>query len=256
MTVNTQIETNVEPFWQGLQTGQLDTSDSDTEELTADDGQHIQIAVLDKWQQQGAALGGYKVGLTSGQARNMFGQGVRPFGFILQDRILASAANLEYSSVVGIGVENELVFRLGSTLAGDNISRADAFAAIDGVAPGFEINQMRFRGAISQGARIADNLSQWGIVAGEFQNKNQDYDKLTVQLSCDQTLRQTVNAEGHIDNHFDSIAALANRLHRFGKRLEKGMYVITGSFTRQKVIGTGDWLGDFGDIGQVSLKIT
>ncbi|MBV1904990.1 MAG: hypothetical protein KUG75_02850, partial [Pseudomonadales bacterium] len=238
---------------QGLQSGKLDTSA--LPELELDPGQRIQLELLERWQSEGAALGGYKVGLTSGQARNMFGKGVRPFGFILQERVLVTGADLAYSSVTGLGLENELVFRLGQDLTGGEITRDDAYQAVAGVAPGFEINQIRFRGALSQGDRVADNLSQWGIVRGEFVDKSQDYDKLVVTLARDGSICQEVHADGHIDDHFASIAALANRLHLFGRGLKKDMLVITGSFTRQKVEGPGNWQGDFGPIGQVTLNI-
>ncbi len=56
-----------------------------------------------------------------------------------------------------------------------------------------------------------------------------------------------------IDDHFVSLAVLANTLGRFGRHLEAGQKVITGSFSNHKVKEPGHWLADFGSIGSVDI---
>ena len=243
----------LDKLWQGMQAGAITAA---LPETRVDDGQTLQLALLQKWLDTGETLGGYKIGLTSGAARNMFGEGIRPFGFILSSRIHQSGDTLDRSSVGALGLENELVFRVAEDIASDSADSQLARSVVDGVAPGFEINQIRLKTGASQGIRIAENLTQWGIVAGHFIGPDQNFDDLTVSLTKGGETVQKTAASGHIDNHFESIAALINRLHQFGLGLKKGQLLITGSYTRQTVNAPGKWVGDFEGIGKVEVTVT
>ena len=148
-------------------------------------------------------VGGWKVGLTSGRARDSMGK----------------------------------------------VDRADVIAAIDGACAAFEINEQRLGRGASPGERLADNLNQWGVVVGALSRLDWprfDFERLVVSMTRDADRLETVHAQGHIDDHFDSIAALVRQLARFGLPLAAGAAVITGSFTRQPVARAGIYRGDFG----------
>ena len=151
----------VDRLWQGIQAGRIDETFPETD---VDDGQRMQLQLLDKWRDQGEELGGYKIGLTSGAARNIFGVGIRPFGYVLKSRIFRSGDAVTLSDIGKMGVENELVFRVARDIKTDSATREDALSVLDGVAPGFEINQLRLTSAQSPGIRLAENLSQWGTM--------------------------------------------------------------------------------------------
>ena len=245
-----------EMIWRSVHSGELDTRPP---EISVHEGQRLQLRILDRWIKQGEALAGYKIGLTSGEARDAFGVGIRPFGFILQSRVLGSGDCVQRNQIGRMGIENELVFRVGESISATGITREAAREAIEAVAPAFEINQRRLLsipgGQASNGIRVADNLSQWGIVTGGFVDLDQDFDNLVVSLSCDGESVQEVSANGHIDDHFTSIAALINRLHDYGRGLSRGDLIITGSFTKQPIDSPGRWCGNFGEIGQVELQV-
>ncbi len=240
----------VDQLWQEINRGTLN---GQYPELDVDEGQRLQLQICDRWVARGDAIGGYKIGLTSGTARDSFGPGVRPFGYILESRILASGDAVTLSDLGKMGIENELVFRVGQDIRTGDATPESARAIIDGVAPGFEINQIRLNVPASNGIRLAENLTQWGIVAGRFVSPDQDYESLAVSLARNGETVETVSASGHIDDHFVSIARLVNRLHQFGRGLTKGALLITGSFTRQPVRDPARWRGDFGSLGSVEL---
>ena len=207
-------------------------------------------------------VAGWKIGLTSGVARDSMGAGFRPFGYILADRVFSSGAVIPLAPFraageIRVGVENELCFRLGEALSGD-ASADQARAAVASVAAGFEINEQRLPRDANVVDRLGDDLNQWGIVAGEdvvLDFATFDFASLSVALSLNDAVVETVAARGHIDDHFASIAALARQLGRFGRALEAGSRVITGSYTRQRVADACRWQGDFGpEIGQVSVE--
>jgi 2-keto-4-pentenoate hydratase len=247
----------IDILWNGAREGEVA---AELPDLEVDDGQRLQTELLGRWLSAGEQLAGYKVGLTSGAARNAFGPGVRPFGYILASRVLQSGDHLALADVKNLGVENELVLRIGKSIKATGVTATDARDIVDAVAPGFEINQNRLRKPGSNGIRVADNLSQWGIVVGELQalddGLDQRLEQLKVRLKKDAEIVQEVAAAGHIDNHFESIAALINRLHRFDRGLQAGDLVITGSFTRAPVTEPARWCGDFGDLGEVCLEVT
>ena len=85
--------------------------------------------------------------------------------FILKSRIYASGSKLPLSQLHKGQVENELAIRIGADLGGD-ATREDAIAAVDCILPGFEINQKRLPPGADTGLRVADNLSNYGIVVG------------------------------------------------------------------------------------------
>ena len=207
-------------------------------------------------------VAGWKIGLTSGVARDSMGQGFRPFGYILADRVFSSGAVIPLAPFrqgedIRVGVENELCFRMATALSGD-ASADEARAAVESVAAGFEINEQRLPRDASVVDRLGDDLNQWGIVAGEdvvLDFGAFDFASLSVALSLNGAVVETVAARAHIDDHFASIAALARQLGRFGRTLEAGSRVITGSYTRQRVAAACRWEGDFGpEIGQVSVE--
>ena len=213
-----------------------------------------QLETLEGKLAAGEALGGWKVGLTSGQARDSMGAGFRPFGYILESRIFASGARIGLDAFERVGVENECCFTIGRELAG-GVSREAVADAVQGVAPAFEINERRLPADAPAPDRLADDLSQWGIVAGVSRAvKGVDFESLVVTLARDGEAVETVAARGHIEDHFASIAALAAQLSRFGRTLQPGQRIITGSFGRCPVTEPSRWSGNFGsELGVVEV---
>ena len=211
-----------------------------------DEGLRRQLAALGSRE-----VGGWKVGLTSGQARDSMGRGFRPFGYILKERIYRAddtSPVFRLADFERVGVENEMCFRLRETLRGD-ASRDDAIAAVAGAMPAFEINEQRLGAGASVADRLADDLNQYAIVVGREEVldwRHFDLRALCVVLRRNDEIVQTVEAKGHIDDHFDSIAALARQLDHFGRSLDAGSYVITGAHTRQAVTQPSRYRGDFG----------
>jgi 2-keto-4-pentenoate hydratase len=220
-----------------------------------EDGERAQLAVLSRWVQQGGSRAGWKVGLTSGAVRDSFGAGVRPFGFILSDRVFSSGATIDLGRMSRPGLETELCFRVGRRLSGPGVDAAEVEESIDWVAPAFELNETRIDGPQDPGVRVADNLTQWGIVVGPAVSPLPDrsaFERVVVTLTRDGQVLETVAAAGYIDDHYLSIARLAKELSKFDLAVEEGDLVITGSMARQKDgIPPGEYVGSFAGIGEV-----
>ena len=237
--------------WEGANRGHFDPTGF---EVDLAGGQRLQVRLLQRWQHQGETVGGWKLGMTSGQSRDAFGPGFRPFGFILQSRVLASGAKISVRQIARGGIENELCFIMAEPL-GANATRDDARAAVAGVAPAFEINQRRIDASAAPGIRIADDLANWGIVVGEPVTPPESLDELTVVLRQSGEEIDRVSAAGHIDDHFQTLTTLARELAEHGLALEPGHRVITGAFTRTP-LAPGSYEGDFGPaVGTVRVEV-
>jgi 2-keto-4-pentenoate hydratase len=244
----------IDTLWAATRGGQVDPGSYPP--LTLAEGQRLNLELLDRHCAAGDGLGGWKLGLTSGTSRDAFGPGIRPFGFILASRVFASG--VELSRFPGMRLENELCFTLAESLRGDRVSAEDARAAVATVAPAYELNQQRLSGPADQGLRVAENLSQWGIVVGQGIALNQvdDLEAIEVALVLNGREIERVPARGHIDDHFASIARLAKELAVHGRGLAPGEHIITGAFARHQA-ELGHWCGQFGDqLGAVEVNLT
>jgi 2-keto-4-pentenoate hydratase len=212
---------------------------------------------LTELERQGESIGGWKLGLTSGESRDAFGPGIRPFGFILASRVLEDGCSLDWSRVGTGGIENEVCFLIGEDVRAP-VTPVGIRSRLAGVAPGFEINQRRIPASSPPPERVVDGLSNWGIVAGKTRPVDaiDDFATMTVTLTHDGQVVKEVSAAGHIDDHFQSLATLANQLLDFGRHLKRGDHVITGAFGRQAQPAAGWWSGTFGaTLGRVSVRI-
>ena len=223
------------------------------EDLSLEEGQQYQTELLQRWLDAGETIGGWKVGMTSGPNRNAMGDGIRPFGFILASRIKTAADTLSIATLHRGQVENELCFLIGSEL-GARATRSDAIQAVDAVLPAFEINQKRLPGSVVPGLRVADDLSNWGIAIGEPVAPPPDLSTLTVTLSGENSVIEKVASEGHIDDHYESLATLARGLADYGQSLQPGQYVITGAYGKTP-FAPGVYEGAF-NLGIGTVKVS
>ncbi len=230
-----------------------------TQELEA--GQGRQVQRMRQLQAQGLVMGGWKLGQTSGGSRDAFGPGYRAFGYVRQDRIFKSGATLVGRQISPWGIETEACFILQQDLIGE-VDAAQARAAV-WVAPAFELNQTRLGSDAPVPDRIADNLSNWGICVGTAVPVPRDWQPHELVVAMGQRTkdhgdveRNSVAAANHIDDHFESLALLANRLQQFGEQLKTGEHVITGAYGRVREPSVGTWYGDFDVLGQVEVCIS
>ena len=216
-----------------------------------------QLAHLANLEAAGERVGGWKLGQTSGEARDAFGAGIRAFGHILASRIFDSGVRLAWSEIGNGGIENEVCFTIGRDIT-HPVTPETVRDYLAGVAPAFEINQRRIPATAPTAERIADDLANWGIVVGGVRPIPAGWqpEAMTVTLMHEGNAVKAVPAAGHIDDHFESLARLANELLGFGRHLRAGDRVITGAFGRQNQPGAGIWSGEFGpDLGTVTLTV-
>jgi 2-keto-4-pentenoate hydratase len=220
------------------------------------DGLPLQLALAGLWQRGGEELGGWKIGWTSGAARDRGGPGFRPFGFVLASRILPSGSALSADQVPGGALEPEICVTIGSRLAGPDVTTEQARAAVESVAPAFEVISHRLPDSLSLAARIGNGLNNWGLVVGEPHARDIALDSLLVEVRRDGTLLDSgVSNVERVDDPFVSLTRVTRELHAYGLALEPGQRVITGSITPGAKIQGGRYEATFGPLGSVAVDI-
>lgn len=240
----------VDAVFAGTRAGHIDVSGIDDCDL--DGALDLQLGVLERWVEAGEELGGWKVGLTSGAARDAMGESFRPFGYILKSRIIASGTPIPVADLSKCFVEPELCFTIGGRIP-DDLDEQTIRAAVRAVAPAFEVAERRLPAGAEPQLKLVDDLLHWGIVVGREHPLDVDVTDLTVELRCGEDLVSTGHSGTGIDDPYVSLARLVARLRAHGRDLQPGHRVITGSVTKaQAVDGPSEWSARFGALGDVT----
>jgi 2-keto-4-pentenoate hydratase len=210
--------------------------------LTIDQAYRVQLGLLDRWIARGERLAGWKVGLTAPVIQKQFGMPEPVMGFLLESSHRTSGAAFRHAELLQPGFENELCLTVGSRLEGSHVTRAQARAVITAVQPAFEIIETRgdFRADVTQS--LTDNCQQKAFVTGPASPLPAGWEPgdTTVEVLINgQRADHAVGSEetGH---PLGAVAWLAKKLAEFGRRIEPGHRVMSGSFTKQYPISRGD----------------
>lgn len=226
--------------------------------LDIDTALKVQLAVLERRVADGETQAGWKIGLTSPAVRAHFNTELQPFGYLMQSGIYESGAEIAIDSVTaGCGLEPELCWIMARDLKGPGATPEKARDAVSGVCPGMEINEKRSGGIKDFGLAVADNLTQWGIVvAAPVSPVPDDFDSdaLEVSMRCNGKTAATSIGKDVIDDHFVSLATLANVLARCGHKIEAGHRIITGSFSKHDVKKGETWKAEFSRLGSCTIS--
>ncbi|MCH9045544.1 MAG: fumarylacetoacetate hydrolase family protein [SAR324 cluster bacterium] len=223
-----------------------------------DDGYRVQLGILAKQIKSGERHAGWKVGLTGKAIQAQVNFHEQVFGYLLESGELKSGAVIAFDDLVAPSFETELCVTIGQPLKGPNATAKTARAAICGVAPSIELVEKRGDFAGDPPLSMADNVQQKYFITGP----------LTSPLAPDVELRETAveifidgeclqRAAGHevMGGPEASVAWLANKLSEFGRKLEPGMRVMTGSLTKQFTIAPGDLIeARFDPYGSVTAE--
>lgn len=226
--------------------------------LTVDEGYGVQLGLLEKYLAAGERHAGWKVGLTAKAIQDQIGFHEPVFGFLLERGHRASQAVIPFEELLAPSFEAELCLTLGEGLKGPGVSLEQARAAISAVQPAFEIVEKRGDFAADPSLSLADNVQQKYFVTGEAVPLNGDGDALSrtvVEIFINGESVQRADGSSVMGDPAASVAWLANRLAAYGKTLQAGLRIMSGSFTRQFPIGQGDLIeAKFKPFGEVSAE--
>jgi 2-keto-4-pentenoate hydratase len=201
----------------------------------------VQLGLLDRYVGMGERHAGWKVGLTAKAMQQQQGVHEPVFGFLLESGHRSTGAVFSINELIRPGFENELCITLGRTLAGPAVTVAQAREAIATVAPALEIVERRGDFTADLHLALADNAQQKAFVTGaECPLGQLDLATVSVDVRVNGIQQERARGAEVLGTPVASIAWLANKLAEFGRRLEAGMQIMSGSITRLYPAKAGD----------------
>ena len=223
------------------------------------DGYRVQLRIADLRAVNGDARSGWKVGLTAKAIQEMEGFDEPILAALFQSGYRATGSQLRHAEMIDPAFENELCIVLGEPLEGPRVTPEAARRAIATVAPALEIVERRGKLSDAPPLGIADNLGQKAYVVGEPVAFSADTD--LAASTCAVSVNDAVILRGEgsavLGDPVNSVVWLANKLGAFGRRIEAGEPIMTGSFTMPTPLNIGDTVRtQFTPFGAVAVDIT
>ena len=210
--------------------------------LTVEQAYRVQLGLLDRWVAKGERLAGWKVGLTAPVIQKQFGMHEPVMGFLLESGHRESEAAFRHGDLIEPGFENELCLTIGTRLEGPAVTRAQARVAITAVQPAFEIIEGRgdFRADLT--LSLTDNCQQKAFVTGPPSPLPAGWEPASSTVEVLINGRRVDHGVGSEDtgHPLGAVAWLAKKLGEFGRRIEPGHRIMSGSFTKQYLLSRGD----------------
>ncbi len=219
--------------WQALRQGRPCPADA-VGVSSAEEGYRVQLELLALRLAAGAGHVGWKVGLTAKATQDYLGHHERIFGYLLDGAELQPGALPAFGHLQDPLFEPELCVVLSEPLQGPGVSNARARAAIGAVAPAVEVVEVRGRGGGDLPLILADNSAQRHFMTGPFTASlapDADLQAVTVEIVVNGETVERAGGHEVMVGAVGSVAWLAIRLSHFGRRLEAGVKVMTGSFS-------------------------
>jgi len=224
---------------------------------TVADAYRMQNAAVERWDDK---VVGWKVGATAKQVQERFGISMPIYGPIFEKTVVQSPAVLLAQGFHHLIVESEFAFRFGENLPARSApySRSEIVAAVDVLAPAFEIVSPRFKmtvpGKILQA--VADFGNNGGAVLGPFfdQWRELDLPSHAVKLFAGGTLRQEGKGAATLGDPVIVLEWFVNTFRAQGSSIARGAFVLTGTMTGLHTAEIGQQVtADFGNLGKVEI---
>ena len=239
-----ELEEAIESLWECAQQG-IYYPQQWKGKLSMDDAYRVQLGILDHHEKNGERQVGWKVGLTAKAMQEQQRVHEPVFGFLLEGDAKPSGTVFTFDELIQPAFENELCLTIGETLKGPGVTSEQARAAISAVAPALEIPERRGDFAADFPLTIADNAQARFFVTGEALSPlppDADLAEATVEVYINGECVEKAAGDAVMGNPVESVVWLANKLATFGKRLEAGSQVMSGSFTKQYALAMGDFI--------------
>jgi 2-keto-4-pentenoate hydratase len=247
----------VEEFWRSREGGVYFPPEWE-DRLTVDDAYYVQLGMMERHVALGARHVGWKVGLTAEPIQRQFRLDEPVFGYLLDEAPHPDGASFRFDELISPGVENEICMTMGSDLSGPIVTEDDALAAVALVQPSLEITEARGDFTRHLPLALADNAQQKAIVQGRptpLGPGELDLRKVRVAVSINGEQVAEGVGESVMGHPIRSVVWLANKLAAYGRRLEAGQLIMSGSLTRQLPVSRGDTLiARFEPLGSVGAS--
>ncbi len=225
-------------------------------DLTLADAYAIQRTSVERRIARGEGLVGIKMGFTSRAKATQMGVHDLIYGRLTDGMVLQDGGTVQLDRFVHPRVEPELAMRLGRSLCG-RVGAAEAYAAVEAVAPALEIIDSRYQNfRFSLADVVADNSSSSAFVVGAWQPRPANPSNLGMLMCIDGLPVQVGSTAAVLGNPVRALASAARLLAESGERLEAGWIVLTGGATAAEALRGGVYVSaELENLGCVGFRV-
>ncbi len=203
-------------------------------ELDVATGYRIQDLTLQRRLARGERLIGVKLGLTSRAKQERMGVAMPFVAWLTDAMLLPTGLPVPQDRLIHPRVEPEIVFTMGSRLAGPGVGPTEALAAVDRVYAGAEVIDSRYADfRFRAGDVVADNASSGAFVTGSVGLAPEGLDLALegVLVEVDGAVVDSATGAAVLGHPAEALALAANELATRGLAIEAGWVVLTGGMT-------------------------
>ena len=214
-------------------------------DIEIEDAYYISQAMLKpRLENDGEAITGKKIGVTSAAVQNMLGVFQPDFGFLTDAMAYDDGATIPVKgNLIQPRAEGEIAFVLKQDLQGPGVTEEQVLAATDYITPCFEIVDSRIHNwQIKIQDTVADNASCGVYVLGKdkIDPTGLALDKLKVVVTKNGEFLSEGEGSAVQGNPLTAVAWLANTLGEFGIVLKAGEAILSGSLVPLESAASGD----------------
>lgn len=209
---------------------------------------------------EGEQLSGYKLGFTGLEPRP-FGAPSPIYGRLFKSLEFTNGDTVVIDETFAAGAQGvELAIRFSQDALFQTsdfpLSDETILSLIDAVAPAFENPDLAFSGEFNYLDIIAQNTGSRFYVLGDFvpvDHLSGSIDDIPVTVTKDGEVMLEGSASDALGSQLNAVEFLLQQLAQEGIPVREGEIVATGSLGGDLGLEPGTFVGDFGEVGQVSF---
>jgi len=200
-------------------------------------------------------VAGFKAGLTSSAAQHKFNVNQALSGVLFASGDFSATESIQLSQFKRLMLETEIGFEIDKAITSLITNQAELKQHIKAVFPVIELPDIGFTSKPKGIDIIAANVGAAAFIKGKPITDFADLDlnALTVSLTKNGQVVNTGKGHNALGNQWQAALWLVNRIIEQGWTLEPGQFLITGAMGKMIQAEPGDYLADFGELGQIAF---
>ncbi len=220
----------------------------------------VQNIITQKRIENGAAIVGKKIGLTSVKVQQQLGVDQPDFGMLFDDMEIKTGGNLSISDTMQPKVEAEIAFVLKKDITSPNPDLTEIEDAIDYAVAAIEIVGSRIAGwDIKITDTIADNASASHFVLGDVKKQLSEINLTDCEMQLFQNNQLVSQGSGAacLGSPLIAVQWLAKKMMEMGSPLKAGDLILSGALGPMVNVVEGDEIkATVEGLGAVSVQFT
>ena len=238
----------------------IDSLSSTFGDLTLEAAYEVQEMVVKERLKKGERVIGWKIGATSRAVMDQLKINEPILGCMTTQSEYSFLEDVKVSHFCKLAVEGEIAFVMGKPLRGPGVTRSDVIRATAGIMGAVELVDCRIENwETTTSEAIADNALHAGIMLGDVIKSLSGFDLVhegAVLHQNGQLLDSACGVEA-LGNPINVVMWLANTLAEFGKGLNEGDIISTGSLTKFFFVEPGDVIDvSFSNLGRIQFAVS